>query len=132
MDHCIQIGAAQDRPRLVRREGGGLLEDQHLGMVVNGEGLLRGVVVDGPAGELGIGGPRVYQFKTQLTGEQRAIVVARHWVALGHARNRAVEAVARQEDVVRLVQLIEELLALLLVVRVIEREIEAAIMLSLR
>ncbi len=67
--HLAQIHPAQDILDAGRGITGRLLEDQHLGMVVNREGLFRELVIELPAAQVGVGLEYLDQLKPKLALE---------------------------------------------------------------
>ncbi len=105
-----------------------LLEDQHLGVIVEGEGLLRRLVVDGDRAQRGIGGEDRHQVIAQAApvhawlghavtaddvlargaADQLAVVLRRQRITLGQAGDLSVLVVGGDEDVIALVERIDQ------------------------
>ena len=87
-------------------------------MVVDRPGLLRVGVRYRDAQHLRVGCEFGDEVEAQLTGEECLVVARRHRVVSGHARDRLDQAVARQDDVVGVVEVRQQGCDLLAVVDV--------------
>src|SRR5262249_6199625 len=90
------------------RVGAGLLEDQHARVIVDTPGLFGALVGNRNAEQSRVGRDMRDLLEAQLTAEQIVVVTRQRRVAHGHARGRAIHAVAAQNDVVGLVELVEQ------------------------
>ena len=72
-------------------------------MVVNGETLIRIVIVELKRAEARARRKFLHQLKAQLAREEQVVVARGHGVTLRQTRDGAVEAVGRQDDVISLV-----------------------------
>ena len=89
------------------RVGRGLLEDQHPWVIVDAERLLGALVGDLHAQDIRVRGDLGDQREAQVAVKQAAVVVHQRRVAHTQACRAGVDPVARQGDIVGLVELIE-------------------------
>ena len=146
-DSLRQVHCAQRSGDFSRFIFGRLLEDQHLRMVVEGEGLLRRAVIDGQRPKRGIGGEGLHQFESQppleharlgdavtpknisvgRTTDQLAVVDRRQRVTLGDAWDLRVLVIGGDENVIRLVEDILKVRQFIGVVVPVDLQVEVAV-----
>ena len=106
---------------------GGLVVDEYLGMVVDGELLLGPGVVELEAKEARVGVELGRFLKAQLFGKEQLIVTGGDGVAHGQAGNGLPQAAAAHADIVGLVEDVEHLFQLFGRVLVIEGQVQATV-----
>ncbi len=97
-------------------------------MVVDGEALVRSVVVDGEAQEAGIGGKSVQELEAQLFLKKEFVVASSDGIPPRKPGYGAVETVAGENDIVTLAQVVHDMPELLLVVRLVQIHLERLIL----
>ena len=144
--NVVNIGRFQDLAGVLGIVIRGFAEDQHLGMVIDGEGFLGELGIDVQRPNLGVRLEDRHQLEAQVAleharlrhpvapfdaaglraAQQVAVVQLGHREALGQARQRAPLAVGADGDVIGLVVDAQETLQLLAIVIPIHVEVQLA------
>src|SRR5215212_7982453 len=91
-------------------EYGSLLKDLDAWMIVNTEGFFSDLVRELNSQKCGIRSKVFDALKAKVAAEQQPVITRGHWIPHGQARDRIIQAVAREYDVVRLGQVIHHLI----------------------
>ncbi|GBD17670.1 hypothetical protein HRbin27_00154 [bacterium HR27] len=108
---CVRLleRPREQRPQFVIGQIADLLVDANARMIVDSEALVGTIIVQVQRPETRLDSTLVHESEAQRTALEQTVILARHRITPGQARDRPCQTIRREDDVVDLRQLFAEI-----------------------